>query len=74
MLKRANIFFKRLRISYLVLIAVTILQRINPDIDMILFTIAFVFIGAFFDILTDVFYTADKVEKIKNGKQRKAVR
>lgn len=73
MLKSAVIFFRKLRVSYIVLIAVAIAQRVR-EFDLILFTLAFIFIGAFFDILTDTLYTAERVDNLVKGKKRKEVR
>lgn len=69
MLKAATVFFKRLRLSYVVLIVVTILQKVRPETEMVLFTLAFIFIGAFFDILTDTMYTAERVDNLVKGKK-----
>lgn len=70
MLKAATVFFKRLRVSYVVLIGVAILSKVGPETDLLLFALAFIFIGAFFDILTDTMYTAERVENLRKGKVR----
>ena len=70
MLKAATVFFKRLRVSYVVLIGVAILSKVRPETDLLLFALAFIFIGAFFDILTDTLYTAERVENLRKGKVR----
>lgn len=70
MLKAATVFFKRLRASYVVLIGVAILSKVRPETDLLLFALAFIFIGAFFDILTDTLYTAERVENLRKGKVR----
>lgn len=70
MLKSAVVFFRKLRVSYIVLIAVAIAQQVK-QFDLILFTLAFIFIGAFFDILTDTLYTAERVDNLVKGKKVK---
>lgn len=65
MLKSAVVFFRKLRVSYVVLIAVAIAYQIK-EFDLILFTLAFIFVGSFFDILTDNAYMA---KRIKNPKK-----
>lgn len=44
------------------------------EFNLILFTLAFIFIGGFFDILTDTLYTAERVDNLVKGKKRKEVR
>ena len=73
MLKSAVIFFRKLRVSYLVLIVLAIAQQVK-EFNLILFTLAFIFIGGFFDILTDTLYTAERVDNLVKGKKRKEVR
>ena len=73
MLKSAVIFFRKLRVTYVVLIAVAIAQRVK-EFDLILFTLAFIFVGSFFDILTDTLYTSERVDNLIKGKKRKEVR
>ena len=73
MLKSAVIFFRKLRVSYIVLIAVAIAQQVR-EFNLILFALAFIFVGGFFDILTDTMYTAERVDNLVKGKKRKEVR
>ena len=73
MLKSAVVFFRKLRVSYIVLIAVAIAQQIK-EFNLILFALAFIFVGGFFDILTDTLYTAERVDNPVKGKKRKEVR
>ena len=73
MLKSAVIFFRKLRVSYIVLIAVAIAQQVR-EFNLILFALAFIFVGGFFDILTDTMYTAERVDDLVKGKKRKEVR
>lgn len=64
MLKSAVVFFRKLRVSYIVLIAVAIAQQVR-EFNLILFTLAFIFIGGFFDILTDTMYMSKRVKDPK---------
>ena len=73
MLKSAVVFFRKLRVSYIVLIAVAIAQQVK-EFNLILFALAFIFVGGFFDILTDTLYTAERVDDLVKGKKRKEVR
>jgi hypothetical protein len=73
MLKSAVVFFRKLRVSYIVLIAVAIAQQVR-EFNLILFALAFIFVGGFFDILTDTMYTAERVDNLVKGKKRKEVR
>ena len=73
MLKSAVVFFRKLRVSYIVLIAVAIAQQVR-EFNLILFALAFIFVGGFFDILTDTLYTAERVDDLVKGKKRKEVR
>lgn len=73
MLKSAVVFFRKLRVSYIVLIAVAIAQQVR-EFNLILFALAFIFVGGFFDILTDTLYTAERVDNLVKGKKRKEVR
>ena len=73
MLKSAVVFFRKLRVSYIVLIAVAIAQQVK-EFNLILFALAFIFVGGFFDILTDTLYTAERVDNPVKGKKRKEVR
>lgn len=73
MLKSAVVFFRKLRVSYIVLIAVAIAQQVR-EFNLILFALAFIFVGGFFDILTDTMYTAERVDDLVKGKKRKEVR
>lgn len=72
MLKAANVFLKKLRVSYVILIAVSLVQQVK-EFNLVLFTLAFIFIGAFLDILVDTLYTVEKADKlIKGAKPKKA--
>ncbi len=51
MLKAATVFFKRLRVSYVVLIGVAILSKVRPETDLLLFALAFIFIGMSYLVL-----------------------
>ena len=73
MLKSAVVFFRKLRVSYVILIAVAIAQQVR-EFNLILFALAFIFVGGFFDILTDTLYTAERVDNPVKGKKRKEVR
>ncbi len=73
MLKSAVVFFRKLRVSYVILIAVAIAQQVR-EFNLILFALAFIFVGGFFDILTDTMYTAERVDDLVKGKKRKEVR
>lgn len=73
MLKSAVVFFRKLRVSYIVLIAVAIAQQVR-EFNLILFALAFIFVGGFFDILTDTMYTAERVDDLVKGNKRKEVR
>ena len=73
MLKSAVVFFRKLRVSYIVLIAVAIMQQVR-EFNLILFALAFIFVGGFFDILTDTMYTAERVDNLVKGKKRKEVK
>lgn len=73
MLKSAVVFFRKLRVSYIVLIAVAIAQQVR-EFNLILFALAFIFVGGFFDILTDTMYTAERVDDLVKRKKRKEVR
>ena len=73
MLKSAVVFFRKLRVSYIVLIAVAIAQQVR-EFNLILFALAFIFVGGFFDILTDTMYTAERVDNLVKGKKRKEVK
>lgn len=64
MLKSAVIFFRKLRVSYVVLIVLAIAQQVK-EFNLILFTLAFIFIGGFFDILTDTMYMSKRVKDPK---------
>lgn len=64
MLKSAVVFFRKLRVSYIVLIAVAIMQQVR-EFNLILFTLAFIFVGGFFDILTDTMYMSKRVKDPK---------
>lgn len=64
MLKSAVVFFRKLRVSYIVLIAIAIAQQVR-EFNLILFTLAFIFIGGFFDILTDTMYMSKRVKDPK---------
>ncbi|WP_418566423.1 hypothetical protein [Peptacetobacter sp.] len=64
MLKSAVVFFRKLRVSYIVLIAVAIAQQVR-EFNLILFTLAFIFVGGFFDILTDTMYMSKRVKDPK---------
>lgn len=64
MLKSAVIFFRKLRVSYIVLIAVAIAQQVR-EFNLILFALAFIFVGGFFDILTDTMYMSKRVKDPK---------
>lgn len=64
MLKSAVVFFRKLRVSYIVLIAVAIAQQVR-EFNLILFALAFIFIGGFFDILTDTMYMSNRVKDPK---------
>lgn len=64
MLKSAVVFFRKLRVSYIVLIAVAIAQQVR-EFNLILFALAFIFVGGFFDILTDTMYMSKRVKDPK---------
>lgn len=64
MLKSAVVFFRKLRVSYIVLIAVAIMQQVR-EFNLILFTLAFIFVGGFFDILIDTMYMSKRVKDPK---------
>lgn len=64
MLKSVVVFFRKLRVSYIVLIAVAIAQQVR-EFNLILFTLAFIFVGSFFDILTDTMYMSKRVKDPK---------
>lgn len=64
MLKSAVVFFRKLRVSYIVLIAIAIAQQVR-EFNLILFTLAFIFVGGFFDILTDTMYMSKRVKDPK---------
>lgn len=64
MLKSAVIFFRKLRVSYVVLIVLAIAQQVK-EFNLILFTLAFIFVGGFFDILTDTMYMSKRVKDPK---------
>lgn len=64
MLKSAVVFFRKLRVSYIVLIAVAIAQQVR-EFNLILFALAFIFVGSFFDILTDTMYMSKRVKDPK---------
>lgn len=64
MLKSAVVFFRKLRVSYIVLIAVAIMQQVR-EFNLILFALAFIFVGGFFDILTDTMYMSKRVKDPK---------
>ena len=64
MLKSAVVFFRKLRVSYIVLIAVAIAQQVK-EFNLILFALAFIFVGGFFDILTDTMYMSKRVKDPK---------
>lgn len=64
MLKSAVVFFRKLRVSYVVLIAVAIAQQVR-EFNLILFALAFIFVGGFFDILTDTMYMSKRVKDPK---------
>lgn len=64
MLKSAVVFFRKLRVSYVILIAVAIAQQVR-EFNLILFALAFIFVGGFFDILTDTMYMSKRVKDPK---------
>lgn len=64
MLKSAVVFFRKLRVSYIILIAVAIAQQVR-EFNLILFALAFIFVGSFFDILTDTMYMSKRVKDPK---------
>ena len=64
MLKSAVVFFRKLRVSYVILIAVAIAQQVK-EFNLILFALAFIFVGGFFDILTDTMYMSKRVKDPK---------
>lgn len=64
MLKSAVVFFRKLRVSYVVLIVLAIAQQVK-EFNLILFTLAFIFVGGFFDILTDTMYMSKRVKDPK---------
>ena len=64
MLKSAVVFFRKLRVSYVVLIVLAIAQQVR-EFNLILFTLAFIFVGGFFDILTDTMYMSKRVKDPK---------
>lgn len=64
MLKSAVVFFRKLRVSYIILIAVAIAQQVR-EFNLILFALAFIFVGGFFDILTDTMYMSKRVKDPK---------
>lgn len=72
-MKKACVFFKRLRLTYPLLIGLGLLQEVR-DFDLILFALAFTFLGCFGDILTDTIWTADRVEELRRGGKKKCLR
>lgn len=61
MLKSTVVFFRKLRVSYIILIAVAIAQQVR-EFNLILFALAFIFVGSFFDILIDTMYMSKRVK------------
>lgn len=61
MLKSAVVFFRKLRVTYVVLIVIAIAQQVK-EFDLIPFVIAFVYTGVFLDLLTDNAYMSKRMK------------
>ena len=72
-MKKACVFFKKLRLTYPILIGVAVAQLFR-EFDLVLFALAFTFIGCFCDIFCDTVWTAERVENLRRGGKKKCLR
>lgn len=73
-MKKICMFFKKLRLTYPILIGLAVTQEFFKDFNLLYFTLAFTFLGSFFDIIADTIWTANRVKFIKKSGKRKCLR
>ena len=72
--KKADIFFKGFRMSYLVLGVMSIAEMIGVEVNIVTFSFIFFMLTFPVDVLIDNIYLARKAEKDFYSKKRKGVK
>lgn len=73
-MKKADMFLKGFRMSYLVLGVLSVAEMMGIEVNMVTFTFIFFMVTFPVDVLVDNIYLARKAEKKLYSKKRKAVR
>lgn len=72
--KKADIFFKGFRMSYVVLGVMSIAEMLGIEVNIVTFSFIFFMLTFPIDVLLDNIYLAKKAEKDFYSKKRKVVR
>lgn len=73
-MKKADMFLKGFRMSYLVLGVLSVAEMMGIEVNMVTFTFIFFMVTFPVDVLVDNIYLVRKAEKKLYSKKRKAVR
>lgn len=73
-MKKADMFLKGFRMSYLVLGVLSVAEMMGIEVNMVLFSFIFFMVTFPVDALVDNIYLVRKAEKKFYGKKRKVVR
>ena len=73
-MKKADMFLKGFRMSYLVLGVLSVAEMIGIEVNMVTFTFIFFMLTFPIDVLVDNIYLVRKAEKKFYSKKRKVVR
>lgn len=73
-MKKADMFLKGFRMSYLVLGVLSVAEMMGIEVNMVLFSFIFFMVTFPVDVLVDNIYLVRKAEKKLYSKKRKVVR